>query len=205
MMKIYGSPKSSAGRCFWTLEECGVKYEVGKIDFRQREHKSPEFLKLNPNGKIPVLEDGDFKIWESMAINSYLAHSHLPELLGSDIKSKSLVNQWSFWALAELQDPIIQIFIQLIFVPEEKRNYDLVKKMQDKLPVLFQVLDSSLEGKDFLVGGQFSLADLNVLSVVEITKEIKFDYSKYSNILNWEKQISGRDAYKRYKHIQAES
>ncbi len=204
-MKIYGSPKSSAGRCFWTLEECGVEYEVGKIDFRQRQHKSPEFLKLNPNGKIPVLVDGDFKLWESMAINSYLALSHAPELLGSNIKSKALVNQWSFWALAELQDPIIQVFIQLVFVPEEKRNYELVEKMQAKLPVLFDVLNTSLENKNFLVNNEFTLADLNVLSVVEISHEIKFDYSKYANITNWEKKISERAAYKKYKNLQQES
>jgi len=204
-MKIYGSPKSSAGRCFWTLEECGVKYEVGKIDFRQREHKAPAFLKLNPNGKIPVLEDGDFKLWESMAINSYVAHLHSPELLGKDAKSKSLVNQWSFWALAELQDPIIQVFIQLVFVPEEKRNFEFIEKQQAKLPGLFEVLNTSLENKNYLVGEEFTLADLNVFSVVEISEEIKFDYSKYSNIMNWEKNISTRQGYKKFKNLQVES
>ena len=77
--------------------------------------------------------------------------------------------------------------------------------MQGKLPVLFDVLNSSLDNKNFLVNEMFSLADLNVLSVIEISHEIKFDYSKYSNILSWEKRISERKAYKEYKNLQAES
>ncbi|MCB0362836.1 MAG: glutathione S-transferase [Bdellovibrionales bacterium] len=114
MVAIYGSPRSSSGRCFWCLEEIGIEYENKPINFREKQHKSPEYLKLNPNGKVPVLVDGDFVIWESLAINFYLAEAYKPQLLGSDIQHRGLVHQWSIWALADLQPPLIEAFIQSV-------------------------------------------------------------------------------------------
>ena len=73
MISIYGSPRSSAGRCVWAAEEAGVAYEVKAVDMRNQEHKSAEFLKLNPNGKVPAMKDGDISLFESMAINFYIA------------------------------------------------------------------------------------------------------------------------------------
>ena len=64
MISIYGSPKSSSGRCFWALEEVGQAYEAKSINFKENEHKSEEFLKINPNGKVPALIDGDYTVWE---------------------------------------------------------------------------------------------------------------------------------------------
>jgi len=201
MITIYGSPNSSAGRCFWCLEEVGAKYEIKPINFREQEHKSPAYLKINPNGKVPALTDGDFSIWESMAINFYLGETYRPELLGKDAKTRGLIQQWSFWALAELQVPIIEIFIQLVFVPEEKRVATVIEKAQAKLPGLLSILETSLNNKRFLVGDEFSLADLNVASVVLICLAIKYDLSIYGNISNWLANISSRPAFKKYQEM----
>ena len=198
MLTIFGSPKSSSGRCFWCLEEVGAKYDVKSIDFRAREHKSESYLKINPNGKVPTLTDGDFIIWESMAINFYLAEAHKPELLGKDSQGRALVQQWSFWALAELQVPIIDTFIQLVFVPEASRDQALIEKARTKIPVLLQVLDGALENNSYLVGSEFTLADLNVASVVTICSAIQYDISAYKNIQTWMGKITARPAFARY-------
>lgn len=201
MISIYGSPRSSSGRCFWCLEEVGISYEAKSVSFKERENKSEAYLELNPNGKVPVLVDGDFKIWESMAINFYLADKYKPELLGRDPMDRGLVQQWTIWSIAELQAPIIDIFIQLVFVPEERRNLEFIKKAQEKLPKLLDVLEKKLSAKQYLVSESFTLADLNTASVVNICRDIKFDISNYENIKSWLGRVGERAAFKKYQEL----
>lgn len=201
MITIYGSPKSSSGRCFWTLEEIGLEYATKSIDFQAKEHKSAEFLKVNPNGKVPVLTDGDYKIWESMAINMYLCDEYRPELLGQTSKERGLSYQWSIWALGDLQTPLIDIFIQLVFVPEERRDLSKIEKAKEKLPALLDTLENTLKESKYLTGDSFTLADLNTASVVHICEHIKFDLSDYSHIKSWLKMIDERPAFQRFKAL----
>ena len=201
MINIYGSPRSSSGRCFWCLEEIGEIYDAKPLNFKEKEHKSPAYLKINPNGKAPTLTDDDFVIWESIAINFYLAETYKPELLGLDNKQHGLVQQWSLWGIAELQPPIINTFIQLIFVPEERRDNGIIEKAMAKIPGLLKVLNDALEGKNYLVGNDFTLADLNVASIATLCSEIKFDLTSYKNIQAWLTQISERPAFKKYQKL----
>jgi len=198
MITIYGSPQSSSGRCFWCLEEVGVKYDVKPINFKEKEHKSAEYLTINPNGKVPALTDDDFVIWESMAINFYLAEAYKPELLGKDIKSRGLVYQWSIWSIADLQGPLVDMLIQTVFVPEAHRDVKLIEKAKAKIPQLLEVLNTSLENKNYLVDDEFSLADLNVASVVNICSAIKFDLNNFVNIQAWLGKTSERPSFQRY-------
>lgn len=201
MLTIYGSPKSSSGRCFWCLEEAGVEYTAKPIDFRAGDHKSESFLQVNPNGKVPALTDGDFTIWESLAINNYIADAYKPELLGSSAQERGLVSQWSIWSVADLQVPMIQAFIQLVFVPEERRNAEVIKAAFEKLPAMLNTLENALEGKEYLVANRFTLADLNTAFVVAICDDIKFDLAEYGNINQWRERIAQREATQHYKAL----
>lgn len=198
MISIYGSPRSSAGRCYWCLEEIEQPYERKEINFKEKEHKSDKYLAINPNGKVPTLTDGDFTIWESMAINLYLAEKYRPELLGSTAEQKGLVYQWSVWAIAELQVPLIDIFIQLVFVPEERRSQDVIEKAMAKLPNLLGVIEKKLSLHNYLAGDDFTLADLNTLSVVSLCEHVKFELSNYPKIQTWQSEIGKRAAYQKY-------
>ncbi len=198
MIKIFGSPQSSSGRCYWCLEEVGANYEAQAISFKDKEHKSESFLKINPNGKVPALIDGDLVLSESMAINFYLAEKYKPELLGNSIEDKAKVRQWSFWAIADLQPPIINIFIQKNFVPDEHRDQSSIEKSEKKLPPMLESLNQQLKGNNFLVGNKFSLADLNVNSVVSICIPINYDLSEYKNVVKWLETISQRPAFQKY-------
>ena len=201
MIKIYGPPRSSSGRCFWCLHEVEVPYKAVSVNMKEKEHKSSEYLKLNPNGKVPALVDGEFVIWESMAINTYLAEKYKPELLGSDAATRGLVQQWTMWSSLELQPPIIEVFIQKFFVPDEKRSQDVIEKALAKLPALFSILNSELEGKSYLAGASFTLADLHTASVASITHAIQFDLSPYLEIQRWLGEISQRPAYQAYQNL----
>lgn len=198
MISLYGSPRSSAGRCVWMLEETGVAYTLKDVDMKNKEHKSPEFLKINPNGKVPAMVDGDLTLFESCAINFYLAEAYKKDMLGATPAEKGLVHQWSFWAMTELQSPMIQVFIQKVFVPAERRDQKIIEDNMKVLPELMNVLNTSLNGKKYLVGNQFTLADLHTASVVGIAHAIGFDLDAYPNVNAWLGAISDRPAFQKY-------
>ncbi|MDO9182747.1 MAG: glutathione S-transferase family protein [Bacteriovorax sp.] len=199
MITLYGSPRSSAGRCIWTLEEAGVPFTRKEVDMRTKEHKSAEFLKINPMGKVPALVDGDVTLFESMAINYYIADNYKKELLGNTPKERGLAMQWSFWATSELQGPIIEIFIQKVFMPDDKRDNNVIETNLKKLPELLDVLNTSLAGKKYLAGDQFTIGDINTASVVSICPMIGVDLATYPNISGWLGGISDRPAYQKYQ------
>ena len=199
MITLYGSPRTSAGRCIWTLEEAGVPFDLKEVDMRSKEHKSPEFLKINPMGKVPALVDGNVVLFESMAINYYIADNYKKELLGTTPAERGLAMQWSFWATSELQNPIIEIFIQKVFMPDDKRDNNVIENNLKKLPDLLNVLNSSLEGKKYLTGNQFTIGDINTASVVSICPMIGVDLKTYSNVNAWLGAISDRPAYQKYQ------
>ena len=180
------------------LEELGLPYEAKPLDMGgAREHKSEAFLRKNPNGKVPVLVDGDFTIWESLAINHYLADRYRPEMLGRDARERGLVQQWSIWALAELQPPLVELIIQKLFMPPEKRSEAVIAKAREKLPPMLAVLDGELAGREQLVGGTFSLADLNVASVVNIAAAMEFDLKPFAAAQTWFDRIRERPSYRK--------
>lgn len=198
MIKLYGSPKTSAGRCVWTLEEAGVDYEIVNINMQAKEHKNEEYLKINPNGKVPALVDGDLTLFESMAINHYIAEKYKPELLGNNVNERAKTNQWSYWAVSELQPPVIEIFIQKIFMPADKRNEEVIQKNMEKLPSLFAVLEAELANKKYLNGDNFTLADLNVASVAGIAHAIGYNFDGFDKVHHWVHAIAERPAFLKY-------
>lgn len=198
MITLYGSARSSAGRCVWALEEIGVPYTLKEVDMRNKEHKSAEFLKINPNGKVPAMVDGDLTLFESMAINYYLAEAYKKELLGKTPAEKGLVQQWSYWSIAEMQSPMIQVFIQKVFVPAERRDDKVIEENMNQIPALMSVLNNALEGKKYLVGNEFTLADLNTSSVIGIAHAIGFDMKPYSNVNAWLGAIADRPSFQKY-------
>jgi glutathione S-transferase len=201
MITLYGSPRSSAGRCIWMLEETGVPYSTKDLDMRNKEHKSPEFLKINPMGKVPALVDGETTLFESMAINYYLADTYKKELLGTTTKERGLAMQWSFWASSELQGPVIEIFIQRFFMSEDKRDQKVIDENLKVLPTLFSVLNDQLASTKFVAGNQFTIGDLNTASVIGICPAIGVDISEYKNIKGWLEAMNERPAFRKYQEL----
>jgi len=203
MIQIYGSPKSSAGRCFLMLEECGLNYKIMPLDMPNKEHKTEQFLKLNPNGKVPCMVDEGFVLWESAAIVQYLAEKHMPEMLGTSLKEKSLVQQWSFWTMTEAQPPLVDILIQKFFVPEDKRDTALIARREKQLPNIFAVLENSLADKKFLAGNKYSVADLMVGSAMNLAMGVGQSFAQYPNIKAWMNELMSRPAWQKFAEIRS--
>ena len=194
MITIYGHPATSAGRCYWLLEELGIEYKSEKVDMRAKEHKAPAFLEMNPNGKIPVLKDGSFTLFESLAINQYLAERFNPSLLGDTLEERAIVHQWNVWSQVEYQKPMIDLFIQLVFVPEGKRDEAIIEKAREKIAGLNQILDRSLLGKTYIAKNSFTTADLNLASVAKINKFVGISLDQLPNLAKWLEKTLARPA-----------
>lgn len=194
MIKIYGGKMSSAGRCYWTAEEAGVPYEGIEMDFAKGDMKTESYLKLNPNGKIPTMEDNGFVLWESMAINRYLASKYKPELLGANEQEHALVDQWSFWAITA---PQVHCEVIMGEAWSKRNDAAVIARATESLSRYMKVLDDHLIGRDFVVGSTFTLADINVASVIGYTTHIKFDLSPFVSIHRWMDTMTAREGFKK--------
>jgi glutathione S-transferase len=182
--KLYGISGSRAHRSLWALEEIGIEYDQVPVDFKEGS-KAPEYLAVNPNGRVPALVDGDITIFESMAINLYLAKTYGGDLYPQNAKGEALTWQWSVWGISEIEPLQMQIVVQKLFVAQDKRNDKLIASAEKQLARPLQVLDDALNNQEWLVGNQFSIADLNLSGVMLLLKMVKFDYSNYSNVQRW--------------------
>src|SRR3569832_2299300 len=95
--KIYGGAKNRGRRCLWMAAELGVEVDVVDLDLSTAQHKTPEFLKINPNGQVPALDDDGLILFESLAINLYLAKKYGVPLTAASLMVDALFTQWSFW------------------------------------------------------------------------------------------------------------
>jgi glutathione S-transferase len=195
--QIYGMAQSRAARCLWAARELGIDFEHVATDFKDGS-KTPEFLKINPNGRIPALRDGDFTLFESLAINTYLvkkygANSGLaPKTLEDDARCQ----QWSLWAMTEVEKPLLTILLHAVGMqPVDEAS--LAKATKD-LQRPFKVLEGHLSqvGHDYLLGASFTLADLNVASVLTWIRGTKLDMSAYPKLTDWLKRCTSRPAAK---------
>lgn len=202
MIKIYGSPHSSAGRVYWTALEAGVPFERIPLNMRDKAHKSPDYLKLNPNGKVPTMVDGNFVMWESTPITFYLAEKYKPELLGNSLEERALINQWSTWAMTEMQPAHVDLLIQKVFVPADKQDHAVIERSLKAIPPKLEILDRHLSGRSHVVANRFTLADLNLVSVVGINKSVGNDISSFKNIEKWLKGIADRPAFMKFMNLE---
>jgi glutathione S-transferase len=166
-IRLYGIPQSRTARCLWMLEELGVPYENVPVHFIGDAQK-PEFLKINPNGHIPALDDGGLVLFESLAINLHLARQYGAGkgLWPASPDDQSRAIQWSIWAMTEGEPPIVKMLMHRLFLPEAERIEAEAIRGEQALHKAIGVLEGALRGRTYLLGDGFSVADLNVFAVV---------------------------------------
>jgi len=197
MIKIYGNVRSRANRCFWLLAEIGAEYENVDVEFGPGKKKSPEYLKLNPSGKVPTMVDDKLVLFESIAINLYLAKTYGKDPIWlSDPKQQALILQWSFWAVAELEPYVVTMAVERFFKPEPARDLAKADEAEEIVKQSLPVLEHALQnGQGVLVGDRFSVADLNVAAILTGLKLCQFDFSPWPEIQAWLDAALSRPAY----------
>lgn len=198
MLKIYGPARSRSSRALWMAEECGIPYEHEDLTrYPTMEAKSAAVREINPIGKIPVLTDGAFILSESMAINLYLAKKYGRHLWPTGEQEQARVLQWSFFAVAELDPPLVQLMIERTFRKEGERNVENEKKNAETVKRPLAALEGHLATHPWLVGASFSVADLNVAAVLSMAAGAKQDMTDYPHIQAWLKRCHDRPAYRK--------
>jgi glutathione S-transferase len=167
-LTLYHSAQSRSVRPRWLLEELGVPYEVVRLNLQAGDHKKPEYLKLNPNGAVPTLVDGDLVLFESAAICAYLADKFPEKRLAPPVgtPARGLYDQWIQYAMWTLEPPTVAIFMHTIRRPEAERIPALVEEARPQLAAALRVVEQALAGRTFLLGDQFTTADVMVGSTI---------------------------------------
>jgi len=186
---------SRARRAIWCIEETGIDYEHIPTTYGA-DSKAADYLAVNPNGRIPALVDGALTLFESMAINLYLTRKYAPALYPGSLADEARAWQWSVWAIAEFDSPQ-QHLIRNRFTPEDKRNPKVLGYARRTLQRPLKALDRALEDRDWLIGNAFSVADLNVASVMLLMKMLDFGYSEHVNVQRWADACYSRPALAR--------
>jgi glutathione S-transferase len=154
-LKIYGVARSRAFRTLWMAKELGLDYEHVKVDFATGETRTPEHLALNPNGHVPVIDDDGFILWESMAINLYLAKKYgAGGFYPSRLQDEARAWQWSFWGMTELERPVLTVLFNRAILPESQRDAAAADAAEKTLAQPFAVLQGVLSGSAYLLGDQ---------------------------------------------------
>ncbi|WP_437521930.1 glutathione S-transferase family protein [Sorangium sp. So ce726] len=160
-MKLYEFAPTRSIRVRWTLQELGVDFEAIQVSLRAGENRRPEFLKLNPAGKLPVLVDGDLVLTESVAIVLYLAEKYPDKgLLPADPRERAKVNQWLLFAATELEQPLWRIARHKFLYPEDKRQPGDIPVAREDFKAMADVLEKHMDQRQFVVGDRVTVADL---------------------------------------------
>lgn len=177
MLKLYGGSRSRASIIQWYLEEKGINYEFILLDMAKGEHLQPEFLKLNPIGKVPVIIDGDFVLWESGAILLYLAEKYGQEI--DSLETRSIVNQWILFANSTLATGL--------FIEANRER---------EMPKLLPPLEQILQSQSYFLGDKFTVVDVAVGSMLAYTQILlKLDLTNYPAICKYIEATSQRPAF----------
>lgn len=178
MLKFYGILRSRVTRNVWAARELGIPFE--RVDVIQanrladpdapgaRLHtRHPDFLKINPHGHIPAMDDDGLVLSESLAINLYLAKKHGGPLAARDAAEDAQMSMWSFWAATDVEPHAIQILYNRVMKPQAERDEALAKAAVLALAWPFSVFDAHLaQSGGHVVGGRFTIADVNLAEVM---------------------------------------
>ena len=194
-LRIYGIARTRAFRALWIAEELGLDYEHLPIEIGDAGARKPEFLAINPNGRLPAMDDDGFLLTESLAITLYLAKKHSPgKLYPAALQDEAETWKWSLWAVQEVDRGVNIWSLHAVRLPPGERD---AAKRGEALKVLaapFKVLDAAVARTLYLLGGEFTVADLNVAAV--ISRAVDMDLSATPHLKGWLQRCLDRPAAK---------
>ena len=198
MIRLYGQLNSRAARCLWMLEELAIPYEHVPLDDMSREERRKAISKVTLTGKAPAMEDGSLKLFESTAINLYLAAKYDDrELWPATQAQRAHVLQWAFFAMTELEPQIVTMFMQKMVHTGDDHNEALAQAAESALAEPLGTLETKLAKRPYLMGDQFTAADLICVSVLIMLPMLQFDLESWPKVKKWFTTCTDRPAYHR--------
>lgn len=199
MITLYHSPRTRSVRILWLLEELGLPYELVTIPFRREHLRSPEYLKVHPLGRIPAIRDGELTMFESGAIVEYLLERYgqgrLTPPLGTPLRGLFL--QWVYFAEATALPPLAEIAAHTFFKPEVERIPAVVADARARATGVIEVIEQALAGKPYLLGDEFSAADIMMGYSILLMKWFGVLTDACPNLVAYLGRLESRPAFQR--------
>lgn len=213
MLTIWGRPNSGCTqRSLWALEEAAVPYRLilassimgpdGHISTGAKPYgvvDTPEYLAMNPNGVVPTIKEGDFTLWESLAVVSYVALHHGRHLYGNDLATFTRGVQWGAWANQHFDPPMYVFVFHLVRLAAELRDPVLVEESRKTMIKKLQILEGQLGKSAYLAGDDFTIADILVAPAVHRWFLFDLERPAMPGLEAWHARLSERPAFQ--KHV----
>ena len=197
MLKLHFAPNSRAGRIVWLLEELDLPYEINKMAFHPKDLKSDEHRARHPLGRVPVLDDGDIRIYESGAIVEYILERHKNGGLKPSVESSEYPNylQWFHYCEGMVMPPINTIIVQTVLLPPERKDEKVLGQAQRLLTKALLPVNEALKSKDYLIGN-FSGADIMLGHSCYMSNRLGCVSDEMVNLKAYLERISERPSFK---------
>ena len=185
MIRLYGSPRTRVNRVMWLLEEMGIEYELRDVFEKPGDPPTEEIRSLNPNAKVPVLVSGDFVMWESLAINHYLARKYGSPLWPTSEVDRARALQWSFWVVTEVEPFLWEMWQHRERLPLAERDTSRANQAESMLHAALETFENHLASHDWVVGPEFSVADLNLESYIIRARHGGYNLALHPHVYGW--------------------
>ena len=202
-MKLYFTPDTRAVRSAWLMYELGLEFEIERFSrLGDPAMRAPEFLAISPNGRVPVLEDGDVRIFESAAIAEYLVARHGGERLAPEVSSPAFPEylQWLHYGEGMIMGPVNNYVVETILLKPERRSEEHATRALRLMARAVQAVDRHMEGRDYLAG-EFTAADTITGHACIVCERIGVDYSDLPHLKAYVGRLKERPALKKARAL----
>lgn len=198
MLEIWGRPYSSnVIPVIWTANELGLDYTLqlaggsfGKLD-------TDAYARINPNRMIPAIKDGDFALWESLAIVRYLCDRYgAGGLSPADLQTRAVADQWMEWSASRAFLPVIYLFFATVRTPPSERDPDKIANLRDEAHTALNILDAHLADRAFVCGDSFTMGDIPLGCVVYRYFNVEVERPSLPHVESWYQRLAARPAYR---------
>lgn len=199
MLKVYGRTSSvNVQKVMWMVGELGLDHERMDVGGAFGQNDRDWYLALNPMGRVPVLDDDGYVLWESHSILRYLARQHGGALYPGEPRACADVDKWMDWQLGFLQPAITPAFWGLIRTAEADRDMAAIQAASAQTAKLYAIVDGHLQGRDFLAGDELSIADIPVGAMTYRWYGLDVEHPDYPNLRAWYERLSERPAFREH-------
>ncbi|MEO0344492.1 MAG: glutathione S-transferase family protein [Pseudomonadota bacterium] len=208
MLKVYGRATSSNVQVvMWAIAEMGIAYQRFDVGGAFGGNDTTEFLQMNPNGRVPVIEDGDVTMFESQAIIRYLAAKHREEhLWSSSPMTRASIDQWMDWAKINVHYALIyKVFWQLVRTKAEDRDHALIEQGATELKSLMKIADDQIAKYGWLAGPQMTMADISFGTPLFRYYNEPFDRADLPHLRSYYERLIARPAYAEHVMVSYET
>ena len=198
MLKIWGRTNSvNVKKALWAAEELGLKYERVDAGMQFGVNKTPEYLRMNPTGLVPTMEDDGFVLWESHTIVRYLSAKHgAGTLCPMDLKARADVERWMDWAFT-FQSAMRPVFWGLIRTPAEKRDMKAIEEGRQNCIRLLAIPEANLAEREYVGGAGFTMGDIPLGCEIQRWMRVPIERAQFPHVQAWFERLCTRPAFRK--------